>query len=151
MTIRLPKAVLKKKNPGMKKTRGKFVTLLVTCLVLFSLVDPVRGCPPPPCGLYGEVVNTSWCDCGSGQLCIGGGARYPYYFCAGSCSTCYACQPSGTVMVPWFYDIPFCEDTGWWPTGPKCNEPSDCEITSWYRQQQGWIEHYDCKCILICI
>ncbi len=100
------------------------------------------------CRLDVQEIDTTFCICG-GNICGGGGAKYPQYQCAGTCIGCYTCSSTQTtILVPYWYATPVCTDTGWWPIGYECNENSDCEITSWNYEQVGWIEHFDCQCII---
>lgn len=108
----------------------------------------------PPCALIPwGIEDTTYCNCvqippDEYRMCHGGGQRTYYYICDGCCPECYECQPSGTETVLLeSYPNP-CEDVGWWPPGPECNEASDCQITGWY---DYYGPHHSCACILVCV
>jgi len=80
-------------------------------------------------------------------VCHGGGLKYYFYFCVGDCdcrgACVYECKESESTTYLPVASSPNCNDTGWWPPGPECNEPGDCEITGW---QDIWEYVPDCEC-----
>ncbi len=110
------------------------------------------------CRYWVAGYDTSWCDCyidpnnPSNNHCFGGGKRGNLYICAGECTeTCYTCGIDSTsqVLLYFWEETPNpCEDTGWWPMGPQCDESADCEITGWLFDD-NWVWVNKCKCVLI--
>jgi len=103
------------------------------------------------------ITDTSYCNCTQSPVdtypvCHGGGSKTLTYHCEGpsSCTDMgcgvYICTADLVIteVVLWS-QTPNCNDTGWWPTGPECNEASDCEITGW---TDTYGPHSGCSCQL---
>ena len=106
-----------------------------------------QGCPLLYIGFDDSLV---YCICDpEDNLCHGGGFRIYLY----DCQADFQCRQPGTTCVrdPFAPKVlvritatPTCEDVGWWPWGPECNEQSDCQITAW-TDNWGWVD--SCCCL----
>lgn len=101
------------------------------------------------------ILDDSYCVCQKGLLdpyrvCHGGGSKTLLYWCSGP-SSCldtgcgvYVCTADlVTTVAVLLSQTPNCNDVGWWPIGPECNEQSDCQITGW---TDNYGPHSGCKC-----
>jgi hypothetical protein len=98
-----------------------------------------NGC----CTLVTYVVDYSGCACE--DVCYTTGGIYIAYLCVGE-EDCYGnCFCKTTTATQLLKRMPICEDTGWWPPGPECNEDEDCTISGW---NDTFGEAYNtCSCV----
>ena len=102
------------------------------------------SCIPGYCTLTTYQIEQYSCTC-QGSACQGSGAIYYFYMCyddycpIGSCYCYESKSPQIIEQKPW------CQDIGYWPPGPSCNENEDCAILGWENYYGN--EDDTCACV----
>jgi hypothetical protein len=115
-----------------------------TCCNTNQCQECVLGvCSPGYCTLATIVIDESSCTCQE-SACQGSGQIYYFYMCYNDhCpDSCY-CKSTKSLQVT--EQVPWCQDIGYWPPGPACNEKEDCAMS-------GYEEIYNmsintCSCV----
>ena len=127
----------------MTRVKSLAVFVCVTSVFLTAPV-PVGG----TCNWDGTPHGATGCVCD--VVCVTSGQIYYTYECNKNgcpidCKYNYLQQ-----LGPFLSTVTAnCEDVGWWPPGPECNEQEDCEIASLTYSFDTYVP--ECYCNIVCV